>query len=57
MENAVDEAEFDAYVRWCRELSLYSTGVTASYGDKLVTLSTCEYTQADGRLVVVGVRI
>ncbi len=55
--DAADEAEFDAYVRWCVELSLYCTGVTAKHGDKLITLSTCEYTQADGRLVVVGVRI
>ncbi len=55
--DAADEADFDAFVRRCRELSLYSTDVTASYGDKLITLSTCEYTQADGRLVVVGVRV
>ncbi len=55
--NAADEAEFDAYVRRCRGLALYDTGVAASYGDKLITLSTCEYTQADGRLVVVGVSI
>ncbi len=55
--DAADEAAFDAYVRRCRELALYDTSVAASYGDKLITLSTCEYTQEDGRLVVVGVRI
>ncbi len=55
--NAADEAEFDDYVRLCMELSLYDTGIAANYGNKLITLSTCEYTQADGRLVVVGVRI
>ena len=45
--------EFDAYVAACRERSLYDTGVTARYGDKLLTLSTCEYSQKNGRMVVV----
>ncbi len=54
--DAADEAAFDTYVRQCRELSLYDTGAMASYGDKLITLSTCEYSQDDGRLVVVAVR-
>ncbi len=26
-----------------KELSFYDTGVTAEHGDKLITLSTCEY--------------
>ena len=52
--NASDADEFNAYVSTCKELSLYDTGVTAQYGDKLITLSTCEYSIADGRLVVVA---
>lgn len=55
--NATDEADFDRFVSTAKELSLYETGVTASYGDKLITLSTCEYTQTNGRLVVVAKRI
>lgn len=51
---AHDEAEFNAYVEKCKELALYDTGVTAEYGDKLITLSTCEYSQTNGRLVVVA---
>ena len=43
-----------AYVEKCKELSLYDTGVTAKYGDKLLTLSTCEYSRTNGRLVVVA---
>jgi sortase B len=31
--------------------------VTAAYGDKLITLSTCEYTRQGNRLVVVAKRI
>ena len=41
----------------CRELAFYDTGVTAEYGDKLLTLSTCEYSNTNGRLVVVAKKI
>ena len=33
------------------------TGVSAEYGDKLITLSTCEYSRSNGRLVVVAKKI
>ncbi len=49
--------EFDRFVDTCKTLSLYETGVNAQYGDKLITLSTCEYSQTNGRLVVVARRI
>ena len=52
--NAKNEDEFNAYVEKCRELALYDTGVTAEYGDRLITLSTCEYSAQNGRLVVVA---
>ncbi len=52
-----DEALFDDYVATCKELSLYETGVTAQYGDKLITLSTCYLGTDDGRFVVVAKRI
>lgn len=38
----------------CKELALYDTGVTAEYGDQLITLSTCEYSRTNGRMVVVA---
>ena len=38
----------------CKELALYDTGVTAKYGDQLITLSTCEYSRTNGRMVVVA---
>ena len=47
----------DVFVDTCKELSFYDTGVTAKYGDKLLTLSTCEYAQTNGRLVVVAKKI
>ena len=33
---------------------MYDTGVLAEYGDKLISLSTCEYSRNNGRLVVVA---
>ncbi len=52
--NAESEDEFNAYIQKCKELALYETGVTAEYGDRLITLSTCEYSAQNGRLVVVA---
>ena len=49
--------DFSAYIDRCKELALYETGVSAEYGDKLITLSTCEYSRTNGRLVVVAKRI
>lgn len=48
------EEDFSAYIEKCQALSFYDTGVKAEYGDKLITLSTCEYSQNNGRLVVVA---
>ena len=51
-ENSADE-----YVAKCKEKALYDTGVSAEYGDKLITLSTCEYSNTNGRLVLVAKRV
>lgn len=55
--DASDESEFNTYIENVKDLSIYETGVTASYGDKLLTLSTCEYTEQDGRFVIVAKKI
>lgn len=55
--NAETSEQFDEYIAKCKELSLYDTGVSAQYGDKLITLSTCEYSHTNGRLVVVAKRV
>lgn len=55
--DAPDAAQFDNYVQQCKERSLYDTGITPEYGDKLITLSTCEGNTTVGRLVVVARRI
>lgn len=55
--NADKEADFNAYVKECKALALYDTGVKAVYGDKLISLSTCEYSSPNGRLVVVAKKV
>lgn len=55
--NAESATDFQRYVSDVKAMSLYDTGVDATYGDKLITLSTCEYSQTNGRLVVVAKRI
>lgn len=45
--------EFDSAVKSMREMSIYDTGVEISYGDHLLTLSTCDYDEKNGRFVVV----
>lgn len=52
--DAQDAQEFDDYVAACKELALYETDTTAQYGDRLITLSTCEYTRKNGRMIVVA---
>lgn len=55
--NANSETEFNSYMREMAEMSFYDTGVTASFGDKLLTLSTCDYQETNGRFVVVCKKI
>lgn len=55
--NAANEEEYNYYVDNCKALELYSTGVTPAYDDDLITLTTCEYTVENGRMVVVARKI
>lgn len=52
-----DEAEFNEHIAQFKKLSLYETGVDVSYEDSFIMLSTCEYSQQNGRMVVVAKRI
>ncbi len=55
--DAASEKEFASNMQEMAALSLYDTGVTASFGDELLTLSTCDSSEPDGRFVVVAKRI
>lgn len=49
--------EFNSYMNEMAQMSLYDTGVTAVWGDHLLTLSTCDYEEKNGRFAVVARRI
>ncbi len=55
--DALDQQEFDNFVSTCKALAYYDTGVSAQYGDKLISLSTCDYSRTNGRLVVVAKQV
>lgn len=52
-----DQEVFDEYIRHVKTAAIYDTGLSAEYGDELLTLSTCNYHTQDGRFVVVARRI
>lgn len=52
--DAKDEAHFEEAISYFKENAEYDTGVTAEYGDRLITLVTCAYHVENGRFVVVA---
>jgi len=57
MIDAENKEDFDQFIATAKELSFYDTGITPQYGDKIICLSTCEYSLENGRLVVAAYRI
>ena len=52
--NAEDRDEYTNFVNNAKAASLYKIRKAAVYGEELLTLSTCDYSQKDGRFVVVA---
>ncbi len=52
--DAKDEADFANAMANYKDKALYDTGVTAEFGDNLITLVTCAYHTDNGRFVVVA---
>lgn len=50
------ENDYDEYIRNIKKLSLYDINLTGS-GEDLITLSTCEYSVKNGRMVVVAKKV
>ena len=48
---------FEAYLSYCNRYALYDTGIRPGFGDKLITLSTCDYSLENGRLVIIARQI
>jgi len=55
--NAENGEEYNYYVNEAKKVSIYDTGVTAKYGEQLMTLSTCNYHTEDGRFVIVAKKV
>lgn len=53
-DSITTSAAFDEYLQSIQALALYETDATACYGDRLIILSTCEYSQENGRLAVLA---
>lgn len=47
---------FNNLISHIKEKSLYKIDESIEYGDKFLTLSTCEYSQKDGRFIVIAKR-
>ena len=52
--DAAASEEFADYVSACKARALYDTGISAQYGDKLLTLSTCDNITDNGRWLVIA---
>lgn len=55
--NFQNEKNYSDFVKKCRNLQFYDTNVESNYKDKFITLSTCEYSKKNGRMVVVAKKI
>lgn len=55
--NFENEEKYNEYINNCKKIQLYDTGKTAKYGEQLITLITCEYSQENGRMVVVARKV
>ena len=52
--NFDNEQTYNEYIENCKKIQLYDTGISANYGEQLITLITCEYSQENGRMVLVA---
>ena len=55
--NVIDlstEELFCEYINNCKNKSLYEINILPEFGDCIITLSTCEYSNEEGRFVVVA---
>ena len=51
-----DKESFNNLISHIKDKSLYQTIESDEYGDHFLTLSTCEYSQTNGRLIVIAKR-
>ena len=56
-KDAQNEQEFNNYINNIKKLSMYPIEDTATYGEQLITLTTCDYYTENGRFVVVAKKV
>lgn len=49
-----DEETFNKLISHIKSKSLYESPIEAEYGDIFITLSTCDYSIKDGRLIIIA---
>ena len=54
--STADETIFNELKKHIESKSLYTINGTMEYGDSFLTLSTCEYSQTNGRLIIIAKR-
>lgn len=54
---AKTEENYNALISYIKKNSFYDTGIIPKWPEQLVTLTTCEYTQRDGRFFVIARKI
>ena len=52
-----DRDVFEEFIRQVKQAALYDTGVDVTFGDQILTLSTCSYHTNEGRFAVVAKRV
>ena len=55
--NFENKKMYDDFINICKDKSLYQTGIKIKDKEKLITLSTCEYSNKNSRLVIVARKI
>lgn len=55
--NAENKESYEQFVSEAIKKSYITSGVSAQYGEKLLTISTCDFSITDGRFVVIAKRI
>lgn len=55
--NLEDENKYNEFIDNVNKIKLYDTELAANYGEQLITMITCEYSQENGRMIVVAKKI
>ena len=52
-----DKETFNEQIQKYKQTAYYDMGITPQYRDKLLTLSTCEYSNDNGQLTIVARKV